>query len=42
MKRRIIATIGMMLMSTQVLAFDYMGPTTSRLKDSGKFSIAGE
>jgi hypothetical protein len=42
MKRRIIVTIGIMLMGTQALAFDYMGPTTSRLKDSGKFSIAGE
>jgi hypothetical protein len=42
MKQRIIVTIGIMLMGTQALAFDYMGPTTSRLKDSCKFSIAGE
>jgi len=42
MKRLIVVTIGTMLMSTQVLAFDLMGPTTSRLKDSGKSSIAAE
>ena len=42
MKRLIIVTIGTMLMGTQVLAFDLMGPTTSRLKDSGKASIAAE
>ena len=42
MKRVVAVMIGIMLMSTQVLAFDYMGPTTSRLKDSGKFSIGGE
>ena len=42
MKRLIILTIGIMLMSTQVLAFDLMGPTTSRHKDSGKSSIAVE
>lgn len=42
MKRLIVVTIGTMLMSTQVLAFDLMGPTTSRLKDSGKSSIAVE
>ena len=42
MKRLIIVTIGVMLMSTQVLAFDLMGPTTSRLKDSGKTSIGVE
>lgn len=42
MKRLIIVTIGIMLMSTQVLAFDLMGPTTSRLKDSGKTSVGVE
>ncbi|MGB2862279.1 MAG: hypothetical protein WBC05_03050 [Sedimentisphaerales bacterium] len=42
MKRLIIVTIGVMLMSTQVLAFDLMGPTTSRLKDSGKTSVGAE
>ena len=42
MKRLIVITIGTMLMSTQVLAFDLMGPTTSRLKDSGKISIGAE
>lgn len=42
MRRLIIVTIGTMLMSTQVLAFDIMGPTTSRLKDSGKPSVAVE
>jgi len=42
MKRLVIVTIGIMLMSTQVLAFDLMGPTTSRLKDSGKTSIGAE
>jgi hypothetical protein len=42
MKQLIIVTIGVMLMSTQVLAFDLMGPTTSRLKDSGKTSIGVE
>lgn len=42
MKRLIIVTIGIMLMGTQVLAFDLMGPTTSRLKDSGKTSIGAE
>ena len=42
MKRLIIVTIGIMLMSTQVLAFDLMGPTTSRLKDAGKTSIGVE
>jgi hypothetical protein len=42
MRRLIVVMIGTMLISTQVLAFDLMGPTTSRLKDSGKFSIAGE
>jgi len=42
MKRLVIITIGIMLMSTQVLAFDLMGPTTSRLKDSGKTSIGAE
>ena len=34
--------IAAMLISTPALAFDYMGPTTSRLKDSGKVSIGGE
>lgn len=42
MKRVVAVTIGIMLMGTQVLAFDFMGPPTSRLKDSGKFSVAGE
>lgn len=42
MKRLIIVTIGTMLMCTQVLAFDLMGPTTSRLKDSGDSSVAVE
>lgn len=42
MKQLIIVTIGVMLMSTQVLAFDLMGPTTSRLKDSGKTSVGVE
>ena len=42
MKRLIIVTIGVMLMSTQVFAYDLMGPTTSRLKDSGKTSIGVE
>ena len=42
MKRIIIVIIGIMLMSTQVLAFDLMGPTTSRLKDSGKTSVGVE
>ena len=42
MKHLIIVTIGVMLMSTQVLAFDLMGPTTSRLKDSGKASVGVE
>jgi hypothetical protein len=42
MKRVVAVTIGIMLMGSQVLAFDFMGPTTSRLKDSGKFSVAGE
>lgn len=42
MRRLIVVTIGTMLMCTQVLAFDLMGPTTSRLKDSGKTSIAAE
>ena len=42
MKRVVAVTVGIMLMSTQVLAFDFMGPATSRLKDSGKFSVAGE
>ena len=42
MRRLIVVTIGTMLMCTQVLAFDLMGPTTSRLKDSGKTSIAVE
>jgi len=42
MKRLIIVTIGVMLISTQVLAFDIMGPTTSRLKDSGKTSVGVE
>jgi hypothetical protein len=42
MKRLIIVTIGIMLMSTQVLAFDLMGPTTSRLKDAGKTSVGVE
>ncbi|MHC4322989.1 MAG: hypothetical protein ACYSUX_01810 [Planctomycetota bacterium] len=42
MKRLIIVMIGAMLMSSQVLAFDVMGPTTSRLKDSGDASITAE
>ncbi len=42
MKRLVIITVGIMLMSTQALAFDLMGFTTSRLKDSGKSSIAAE
>jgi len=42
MKRLIIVTTGVMLMSAQVLAFDLMGPTTSRLKDSGKTSVGVE
>ena len=42
MKRVIIVTMGVMLMSTQVLAFDLMGPTTSRLKDSGNSSVGVE
>jgi hypothetical protein len=42
MKRLVIVTIGIMLMGTQALAFDLMGPTTSRLKDSGKTSIGAE
>jgi hypothetical protein len=42
MKRLFAVMIGTMLMSSQVLAFDLMGPTTSRLKDSGKTSIAAE
>lgn len=42
MKRRIIVTMGVMLLGTQAFAFDYMGPTTSRLKNSGQFSVAGE
>ena len=42
MKRLIIVTIGIMVMGTQVLAFDLMGPTTSRLKDAGKTSIGAE
>jgi hypothetical protein len=40
--KRLIIIIGIMLMSTQVFAFDVMGPTTSRLKDAGKASIGGE
>jgi len=42
MKRLIIVVIGAMLMSTQVWAFDLMGPTISRLKDSGKTSVGVE
>jgi len=42
MKRRIIITIGIMLLSSQALAFDYMGPTTSRLKNSGDASVGAE
>ncbi|MHC4207965.1 MAG: hypothetical protein ACYSTT_25200, partial [Planctomycetota bacterium] len=42
MRRLIVVLIGTMLLSTQVSAFDLMGPTTSRLKDSGDFSISGE
>jgi hypothetical protein len=29
-------------MGTQALAFDLMGTTTTRLKDSGKTSISGQ
>jgi hypothetical protein len=42
MKRVVFITIGIMLMGTQVLAFDLMGPTTSRLKNSGKTSVGAE
>lgn len=42
MKRLIFVLIAVLLMSTQVLAFDFMGPTTSRLKKSGKTSIGVE
>lgn len=42
MKRLVIVTIGIMLLSTQVMAFDYMGPTTSRLKNSGQASVGAE
>jgi hypothetical protein len=42
MKRLIIIMIGALLMSTPVFAFDFMGPATSRLKDSGKASVGGE
>jgi len=42
MKRLIIVMVGAMLVSTPVLAFDLMGPTTSRHKDSGKSSVAVE
>jgi len=42
MKRLVIVTIGIMLLSTQVMAFDLMGPTTSRLKNSGDASVGAE
>jgi len=42
MKRVVAVAIGIMVMGTQVFAFDYMGPPTSKLKDAGKFSVAGE
>jgi hypothetical protein len=42
MKRLIVIMIGALLMSTPVLAFDLMGPTTSRLKDAGKTSVGAE
>jgi hypothetical protein len=42
MKRLIIVMAGAILMSSPVLAFDFMGPTTSRLKDAGKFSAGAE
>jgi hypothetical protein len=42
MKRAIAVTIGLMLISTQALAFDYMGQTMSRLKDAGKSSAGIE
>ena len=42
MKRLVIVTIGVMLLSTQVMAFDLMGPTTSRLKNSGDASVGAE
>jgi hypothetical protein len=42
MKRLIIVMAGAILMSSPVLAFDFMGPATSRLKDAGKFSAGVE
>ncbi|MHC4203951.1 MAG: hypothetical protein ACYSTT_04825 [Planctomycetota bacterium] len=42
MKRLVIVMIGAMLVSTPVLAFDLIGPTTSRLKQSGKSSVGVE
>jgi hypothetical protein len=42
MKRLIIVMIAAIFMSVPALAFDYMGPTTSRLKDAGKASAGVE
>ena len=42
MKRLIIVMIGAILINTHALAFDFMGPTTSRLKDSGRTSVGAE
>ena len=42
MRRLLIVLVGAILINTPVSAFDFMGPTTSRLKESGKFSVAGE
>jgi hypothetical protein len=42
MKRLIIVMAAAMFISTPVLAFDFMGPTTSRLKDAGKISAGVE
>lgn len=42
MKRIIAVIFAAVFMSTQVLAFDLIGPATSRLKDSGKTSVGAE
>jgi hypothetical protein len=42
MKRLIIVVTAAIFMSTPVLAFDFMGPATSRLKDAGKTSAGVE
>lgn len=42
MKRLVFLVVVAMLMCSQAFAFDVMGPTTSRHKDSGQFSAGAE